>query len=113
MLTKVKVSEMTTALNNNSQTLRYDPVDDPIARRLGTAVANHWHDLTDEAQTLILHKAIRVLDPDPAMQLPEQINQFIAKKTDPSSSRWGDRALKISLIALDRGRSFGAYIGIR
>ncbi len=104
---------MTTALNNNSQTLRYNPVDDPIARRLGTAVANHWHDLSEEAQNLILHKAIRVLDPDPAFQLPEQIKQFITKKTDPSSRRWGDRALKISLIALNRGRSFGAYIGIR
>jgi len=82
--------------NNNSQTLRYDPVDDPIARRLGTAVANHWDDLSVEAQTLILHKATRVLDPDPAARLPEQLKQFITKKSDPPARRWGNWARQIS-----------------
>jgi hypothetical protein len=59
--------------------LKYDPSDEHILRRLGSALVVHWETLNEIQRETLLSQAIMMGDRDETVQLREQINLFIKK----------------------------------
>ena len=59
--------------------LRYDPSDEGLLRRLGSALVMRWDALSEIQREMFLHQAVMTGDRDETVQLEQQLELFIEK----------------------------------
>jgi hypothetical protein len=59
--------------------LKYDPSDEGLVRRLGSALVMHWDMLSEIQQKAFLLQAVMTGDRDETVQLEQQLKLFIEK----------------------------------
>jgi hypothetical protein len=62
-----------------TRTLKYNETQEPLLRRLGSALVLHWDALPDALQDVLIDQATLVEDRDPALHERSDIETFLRK----------------------------------